>query len=123
LEKIKIYVYSPKTISLVEFTDMESAGHPCSRATDKEIFGGIRRLSTSSWDGILSETEMKIIDLVKEISEKHGLEFEIINLDDCNFVEKTKLILKGIKAPAICFKDKIIQGTPTAEELERLIRE
>jgi len=123
LDKIKVYVYSLKNIPLVEFTDMESAGHPCSKATDKEVFGGIKKLSAGSWNGVLSENEMKIINLVKEISEKHGLEFEIIDLADCGPMEKLKLIMKGIKAPAIFFRDKIIQGTTTREELNRLLEE
>jgi hypothetical protein len=123
LDKIKVYVSSLKDISLLEFTDMESAIHPCSKATDKEIFGGIKKFSVGSWNGVLSENEMKTIDLVKEISGEHGLEFEIIDLADCGMTEKLRLIIKGAKAPAIFYKDKIIQGTPTREKLERLLQE
>lgn len=123
LDKIKLYVCSLKDISMENFVDKESIGHPCARATDKELFVGLRKLQAGSWNDVLSQREMQILNLVQQFSEKHGLEFEVIDLADCSFKLKLKFLMKGIKAPAIVFKDKIIQGNPTREELEQLIQE
>lgn len=123
MDKIKVYVCSLRNTSLLEFTDMESARHACSQATDKEIFSGMRKLSAGSWNGVLSENEVEAINLVKEISEKYGFEFEIIDAADCGTMEKLKLMMKRVKAPAIFFRNKIIQGDLTREKLERLLQE
>lgn len=123
MNKIKVYVYNPKNMSLIEYADMESARHPCSRATDKQIYSETRNLPTALWNGILSEEERKIVNLAKECSEEHGLEFETVNLATCSTIEKLKFLAKGVKAPAIVFKNKIIQGIPTNEELESLVQE
>jgi hypothetical protein len=123
LDKIKVYVCSLKDISMENFVDRKSLGHPCARATDKELFAGLRKLQAGSFNGVLSQREVEILDLVEQVSAKHGLEYEIVDLADCGFRAKFKFLIKGVKVPAIAFKDRILQGIFTEEDLEQMLQE
>lgn len=124
MDKVKVYVYSLKEISPVEYVDMESARHACSRAGER-VFAGLKKLpldNWDSWDSILPEDQRKVVHLVREFSEENGLEFEIIDLADSGFLTGLKLLVKRISAPSVAFRGKIIEGIPTREELGSLLR-
>ena len=123
MEKIRVYVYSLKGVSPVDYVDMESARHACSRAGDR-VFEGLKRLPLDrwdSWDSLLPEDQRKVVHLVREFSEEHGLQLEIVDLADGGFLTWLKSFVKGIKAPCVDFKGKIIKGLPTKKELEALL--
>lgn len=124
MDKIKVYVYSLKGISPVEYIDMESARHACSQAGER-VFTGLKKLPLGhwdSWDSILLGDQRKVVHLVREFSEENGLEFEIIDLADSGFLTGLKSLVKRISAPSVAFKGEIIKGIPTREELESLLR-
>lgn len=123
MEKIKVYVYSLKGVSPVEYVDMESARHACSQAGER-VFTGLKKLPLDywdSWDSVLPEEQRKAVHLVRKLSEKNGLEFEIIDLADSGFLTGLKALAKRISAPSIVFKGEIIKGVPTKEELESML--
>ncbi len=64
--------------------------------------------------------------LVKELAEKYGIEYEIIDLDQTSDPEKLKLAEElGIMAvPTIVYNDSEIAfvGCPSPEELEEFIK-
>jgi len=123
MKKIRVFVYSLKGVSPVEYVDMESARHPCSQAGER-VFSGLERFpqgNWDSWDSILPEEQRKVVHLVRDFSEEKGLELEIVDLADSGFISTMKSLIKGKKAPSVAFKEKIIRGAPTKEELESLL--
>ena len=123
-DKIKVYVYSLKGISTLDFVDKNSMGHPCvtSRHGDN-IFSGFKHLPTGSWGGYLTDEQIKVLDVVNEFCKENGLEYEIVDITNLSFISKMKLVFKGIKAPTISFKGKKIEGVPTNTDLKALIAE
>jgi hypothetical protein len=124
VDKIKVYVYSLKGVSPVEYVDMESARHACSQAGER-VFTGLKNLPLGhwdSWDSILPEAQREVVHLVRELSEVMGLEFEIIDLADCGMTTSLKSFVKRISAPSVAFKGEVIKGAPTREELKTLLR-
>lgn len=121
-DRIKVYVCGLKEISALDFIDKDSMGHPCVTSRHSEyIYSGFKHLPTGSWDGCLSENQIKALNVVSEFCEQNGLEFEIVDVTRLGPIDKMKLILKGIKAPTISFKDKRIEGVPSKEDLKALI--
>ena len=120
--KLKVYVYSLKGISTLDFVDKDSVGHPCvtSRHGD-DVFSGFKHLPTGSWDGCLTDEQIKVFDTVDEFCKENGLEYEIVDIANLSFISKMKLMFKGIKAPTISFKGKKIEGVPTKADLKALI--
>ncbi len=125
VDKIRVYVYSLKGVSSVDYVDMESARHACSQAGER-VFTGLKKLPLGphwdSWDSILSEDQSRVVHLVRELSAERGLEFEIIDLADSGAIALLKSFVKRISAPSVAFKGEVIKGVPTREELEALLR-
>ena len=68
----------------------------------------------------LSEDQIKIVDTAVEICKENNLEYEIIDIGNLNFLSKMKLFFKGIRAPAVAFGGKKIEGMHTKEDLKAL---
>ena len=120
-EKIKVYV-SGFEISTLDYVDKDSMGHPCVTSRHGEnIFTGVKHLPKGSWDGYLTDDQMKAIDVVGEFCEESGLEYEVVDIANVSFVSKMKFMFKGMKAPTISFRGKKIEGVPTKEDLKALI--
>lgn len=120
-EKIKVYV-SGFEISTLDYVDKDSMGHPCVTSRHGEnIFTGFKHLPKKSWNGYLTDDQMKAIDVVGEFCEENGLEYEVVDITNMSFVSKMKFMFKGIKAPTISFRGKKIEGVPTKEDLKALI--
>ena len=120
-KKIKVYVSSLE-ISTLDYVDKESMGHPCVTSRQGEnIFTGFKHLPKGSWDGYLTDDQMKAIDVVGEFCKENGLEYEVVDIAKVSFVSKMKLVFKGMKAPTISFEGKKIEGIPTKEDLKTLI--
>jgi hypothetical protein len=120
-EKIKIYV-SGFEISALDYVDKDSMGHPCVTSRHGEnIFTGFKHLPKGSWNGYLTEDQMKVIDVVAQFCEESGLEYEVVDITNRGFISKMKFMFKGIKAPTISFRGKKIEGIPTKEDLKVLI--
>jgi len=122
-DKIRVYVCSMKGISTLSFVDRESIGHPCATGDGdtSRIFSGFKHLPTGSWNGCLSENQRKMLDTVREFCQENDLEYEVIDVADAGVKSMMKLVFKGIKAPAIVFRGKKIEGVPTKEDLKVLI--
>jgi hypothetical protein len=122
-DKIRVYVCSLKGISTLDFADKGSMGHPCAvedGGADR-VFSGFKNLPVGSWDGCLSEDQIRVVDTVREFCQENQLEYEIVDVANSRFTGKMKFAFKGIRAPAIVFKGKKIEGVPTKEDLEVLI--
>ena len=119
-EKIRVYV-SGFEISALDYVDKDSMGHPCVTSRHGEnIFTGFKHLPKGSWNGYLTDDQMKAIDVVGEFCEENGLEYEVVDISTMSFVSKMKLMFKGIKAPTIIFRGEKIEGVPTKEDLKVL---
>lgn len=122
VSKIKVYVSSFKGISTLDYVDTKSMGHPCVTSRHGEnIFSEFKHLPRGSWDGYLTENQIKVLDVVREFCEETGLEYEVVDITDLSSIGKMKLVFKGIKAPTIIFKGKRIEGIPTKEDLKVLV--
>ena len=119
-DKIKVYVSSFKSISTLDFVDKDSMGHPCVTSRH-DICSGLKRLPIGSWNGYLTDKQIKVLDVVSEFCEENGLEYEVVDVTNLSSISKMKLVFKGIKAPTISFKGKTIEGVPTKEDLKVLI--
>ena len=120
-KKIKVYVSSFKT-STLDYVDAGSMGHPCVTTRHAEsMFTEYKHLPKGSWDGYLTDDEMKAIDVVGEFCEENGLECEVVDMTSLAFISKMKLMFKGMKAPTISFEGKKIEGIPTKEDLKTLV--
>ena len=121
-DKIKVYVCSFQGVSTLDYVDKDSMGHPCVTSRHGEnIFSGFKHLPKGSWDGYLTNEQIKVLDVVNEFCEENGLEYEVVDITNLSFTGKMKLVFKGIKAPTISFKGKKIEGAPTKEDLNVLI--
>jgi len=119
-DKIKVYVCSLREISALDFVDKDSMGHPCVTSRH-DICTGLKNLPAGSWDGYLIGEEAKVLDVVSEFCRENGVEYEVVDITNLRFLSKMKLVFKRIKAPAVSFKGKSIEGIPTKEDLEVLI--
>ena len=120
-DKIKVYVCSFKGISTLDFVDKDSMGHGCVTSRPDEFFSGFKHLPTGSWDGYLTDKQIKVLDVVSEFCKENGLEYEIVDMTNLGFISSTKLVFKRIRAPTVSFKGKKIEGVPTKEDLKVLI--
>jgi len=121
-DKIKVYICSFKELSTFDYVDKESMGHPCVTTRKAEnIYTGFKHLPIGSWNGILPANQIKVLDIIDEFCKENGLEYEIVDVASLGTVSKMRLMLKGIKAPTIIFKEKRIEGLPTKEDLKALI--
>ncbi|UCF59325.1 MAG: hypothetical protein JSV15_02635 [Candidatus Bathyarchaeota archaeon] len=120
-EKIKVYVSSFE-ISTLDYVDQHSIGHPCVTSHhSKNVFTEFKHLPEKSWDGYLTDDQMKAVVIVSEFCQQNGLEYEVVDMRNTGFASKMKLMFKGIAAPTISFRGKKIEGIPTKENLETLI--
>jgi len=119
MDKIRVYVNSIEP-SAVDYIDMKSIAHPCSRAGDR-AFEGLKNLPGHS-SGFISEEEKKTIDLVERFSRENGLEYEIIDLANAGATTQLRFIVKGWKVPIISFGKETIKGLPTKEQLESMMQ-
>lgn len=123
-EKIKVYVCSLTGISTLDFVDKDSIGHPCVTSRHGEdVFSGFKHLPAGSWDGYLTDEQVKVVDVVSEFCRENGLEYEIVDVTSLSSIGKMKLVFKGIKAPTVSFGGRKIEGVPTREDLKALIAE
>jgi len=120
--KLKVYVYSLKGLSTLDFVDKDSIGHPCvtSRHGD-DIFSGFKHVPTGSLDGYLTDEQIEILNVVNKFCKENGLEYEVIDIANLSFISKMKLMFRGTKAPTISFKGGKIEGVPTKADLKALI--
>ncbi len=117
-DKIKIYVCSLKGISPLDYVDKESIGHPCVTSRNRnDVFSGYRHYPGSG-DGYLPENQRGIVDSVVEFCQLNHLDYKIVDVSNLSLIKKVKLVLKGIKAPAVTFKGKKIEGMPTENNLK-----
>ena len=63
---------------------------------------------------------MKILDVVDEFCRENALEYEVVDVAGLGFSKKMRLVLNRIKAPAVSFKGKTIEGIPTKDDLKAL---
>lgn len=119
-DKIKVYISSFSRISTLDYVDKDSMGHPCVTSRH-DICSGLKHLPTGSWGGYLTDDQGKVVDVVSRFCEENGLKYEIVDIEKLSSISKMKLVFKGIKAPAIMFKGKKIEGVPTKEDLRVLI--
>lgn len=119
MARIKVYV-SSAIPSPTDYADMKSLEHPCSQAGDR-AYEGLRHLPHHS-SGLLSDEELKAIDLVEQFSKEKGLEYEIIDLASAKINTKLKFVLKRWKVPLISCGDNIISGLPTRQQLESILK-
>lgn len=120
-DRIRVYVSSFE-ISTFDYVDKESIGHPCVTSRHGEdIFAKFKHLSERSWDGYLSDNQLKAVNMVDEFCKENGLEYEVVDIASMSFVSRMKFMFKGIKAPTISFEGKKIDGVPTKEDLRVLI--
>ena len=120
-DKIKVYVCSLNGVSTLEYADKSSMGHPCVTGRGGDIFSGFKHLPTGSWNGNLLDDQRRTVDVVREFCEENELEYEIVDIANLGLTNKMKLMVKGIKAPTIIFREKKIEGVPTKEDLQILI--
>jgi hypothetical protein len=119
-DKIRVYVSSLE-ISTLDYVDKDSIGHPCVTSRHGEnVFTGFKHLPKGSWNGYLTDDQMKAIDVVGKFCEENELEYEVVDMANMSFMSKMKFMFKGIKAPTITFKGAKIEGVPTKEDLEVL---
>ena len=120
-KKITIYVSSFE-ISTLDYVDKHSMGHPCVTSHHGEnVFTEFKNLPGKSWDGYLTDDQMKTVGIVSEFCEENELEYEVVDTRNTSFISKMKFMLKGIKAPTISLDGKKIEGIPTKKELRALI--
>lgn len=120
LEKIKVYVSSFK-VSTLGFVDKEGAKHACAHA-GSSAFSGLRNYLGSMDNRYLADEEKKAIIIVEDFCNKHGLEFETIDVAMMGSLTRMKLKVKGLMSfPAIAFREKVFHGIPTEETLKELI--
>jgi hypothetical protein len=120
-DRIRVYVSSFE-ISTFDYVDKESVGHPCVTSRHGEdIFAKFKHLPERSWDGYLSDNQLKAVNMVDEFCKENGLEYEVVDIASVSFVSRMKFMFKGIKAPTISFKGKKIEGVPTEEDLKVLV--
>lgn len=121
LDKIKIYVYSVG-LSTLDFVDKEGAMHACAQA-GSSAFSGLKHYTGSMDDRYLSDEEREAITIVESYCKRNDMEFEIVDVAKKGFVTKIKLKAKGLtNFPTITFKEKVIHGVPTEEELKGLLK-
>ena len=119
-DKIKVYISSLRGISTLDFVDKDSMGHPCV-TSQHDVCSGLKHSPAGSWDGYLTDTERKVLDVVSKFCKENGLEYEIVDITNLSSISKMKLVFRGIKAPTIIFKGLKIEGVPTKEDLKVLI--
>lgn len=121
MEKIKLYVQS-FDISTLGFIDKEGAQHACARA-GKTVFSGLKHYPGSKLGRVLSEEERRAIRNVERFCERTNHELEVVDIGTIGFFRKVKLKVKGLtNVPAISYKDRVIHGVPTEENLKNLVQ-
>jgi len=119
-KRIKVYVSSFKT-STLDYVDAGSMGHPCVTTRHAEsMFTEYKHLPKGSWNGYLTDDQVKAIGVVGKFCEENELEYEVVDLTNLDFISKMKLMFKGIKAPTISFEGRRMEGIPTKESLKTL---
>lgn len=120
MAKIKLFVCS-FSLPTVGFVDKEGAVHACARA-QKTAFEGLARVSGIVGNRHLCDDDYKALGRVKEFGDSRGLEFEVVDVAALSFLGKLRLRMKGVRTPAIAYKDRIFTGVPTKEDLKKIIR-
>lgn len=116
--KFKVYVHS-FGIPTVGFVDKEGAMHACAQA-QKTAFQGLQGIGSLLGSRYLCEEERKVLIQVEEFCRSNDLEYEVIDLGTKGFVERLGLKMKGVKAPAVCYGEKMFRGVPCDEDLKKL---
>jgi len=116
--KIRVYINSVAPVA-VDYIDMKSIEHPCSKAGER-AFEGMKNLRTRS-SGFLSDEERKAIEIVEQFCREKALEYEIVDLAYARATTQLKFILKRWKVPVTSSGSKIIKGLPTRQQLESLL--
>lgn len=108
-------------MSTLDYVDADSMGHPCVTTRHAEsMFTEYKHFPKGSWNGYLTDDQVKAIDVVDKFCEENELEYEVVDITNVSFVNKMKFMFKGIKAPTISFEGRRIEGIPTKEDLKTL---
>ena len=119
-EKVKIYVCTLDGVSVFDYVDKESIGHPCVTSRHAEdLFTEWKHFPGSN--GVLPQEQKDFVDRTIGICKKNNIEYEIINMAKLSFMSKMKLALKGLKAPVIMYGKTKINGLPKEEDLKAMI--
>jgi hypothetical protein len=118
MAKLEVYVRSLE-LSTLQFVDKEGAMHACAQA-GKTAFQGLGRVSNLLGNRYLCDDDRTALALVDEYCRHNGLEYEVKDLGAMSFLQKLELRMKGIKALAVCYEEKMVHGVPTEDSLRRL---
>lgn len=58
---------------------------------------------------------------VEEFCKNNNMEYEVIDLGKKGFMERLALKMKGVKAPAVYYGEKMFRGVPCVEDLKKLL--
>lgn len=122
MAKLKVYVQS-LDISAAGFVDKEGAMHSfCAPGLKEATFQGIERQSGLFGNRYLSEEDREFLMRVDGFCKNNGLKYDVVDLEGTGFLAKLMLRMKGIKAPAVVFGQRTLQGIPLDEDLMKLVR-
>jgi hypothetical protein len=120
MKKLKVDIHSLE-IPTVGFIDKEGAMHSCAHA-QKTAFQGLERFSSIGGKRYLSDEEREVLMHVEDFCKNNGLEFEVIDLGTISFLARLKLKMKGLKTPAVSYREKILYSLPGEEDLKKLLK-
>jgi hypothetical protein len=118
MEKLRVYIHSFE-VPTVGFVDKEGALHACAQA-QKTAFQGLEQRSSLFGNRYLCNENREVLMRVEDFCKNNGLQYNIIDLGTMSFLARLGLRLKGVKAPAICCREKILYGVPSEEDLKKL---
>jgi len=122
MAKLKVYVQSLE-ISAGGFVDREGTMHSfCAPGLRAATFQGIEHLVGLFGNHCLSEEEREFLMRIDDFCKNNGLKYEVVDLRRASLSAKFRLRMKGIKTPTISFKEKVLQGIPSDEDLKKLLK-
>lgn len=128
MTKLKVFVCS-SSIPAVGFVDKETAvheqcvGYAIRSRAQETAFEGLKRVSGIVGNRYLSDEDLETLKRVEEFCNSNGLEFEVVDVGAMNFIQKLQLRLRGVRAPAVSYGDKIFLGVPSEEDLTKILEE
>jgi hypothetical protein len=117
--KLTVYVHTlePGTIG---FVDKEGAMHACAQA-QSTAFQGLTHLSGLFGNRYLCDEDRNTLSKIEDFCKKKELKYEVVDLGIMSFMTKLRLRIAGIKTPAVCCGNEKLLGTPSEEDLQKLV--
>ena len=120
MTKLKVYVHSFE-LPTTGFVDKEGAMHACAQA-QKSAFQGLELHTGLFGQRYLSDEDREALMRVDKYCKDNGVGYEIVDVGRMHFWSKLGLRVKGIKPPALSWKEKTLCGVPSEEDIRSFLK-